>query len=256
MDNCNGRQTPLDLNLILARNRDDQVNEQQRHLYQQITGSINYLVIGTRPDLAYTTVMLGTFNSNPSSLHHRTAQQSLRYIQNSKDAVLTFWPPNPIPKVHDVKIYADASWGSDPDNAKLFYGYILQINGSTISWSSKRQASVAKSTCEAEYMACSYAAAHIVWTRNALQELFEDTLQFKYTLATDNQAAIALAKDYRINARSKHIAIHYHFVRERYLDREFNIEHVSSASNLADVCTKALPLPLLQSMKEMINVTV
>ncbi|CAG5149245.1 uncharacterized protein ALTATR162_LOCUS2324 [Alternaria atra] len=158
-----------------------------------------------------------------------------------------------MPEIQEVKIYSDASWGSDPDNAKSFHGYILQINGSTISWSSKRQASVAKSTCEAEYMACSYAAAHLVWTRHALEELFGDSLRFKFILATDNQAAIILAKDQRISARSKHIAIHYHFVRERYLDKEFEIEHVPSASNIADICTKGLPLPLLKSMKDMMD---
>jgi transposase InsO family protein len=257
MENCNGRKTPLDPNSIPLRSSaspdEDPIDEQRRTNYQQLTGSSNYLVIGTRPDLAYTNVLLGTYNSNPSALHHRIAIQSLRYVQHSKDHLLTFRRPVPMPEVHEVKIFSDASWGSDPDNAKSFHGYILQVNGNTVSWSSRRQASVAKSTCEAEYMACSYAAAHLVWTRQALKEVFGSFLRFKFILATDNQAAIILAKDQRINARSKHIAIHYHFVRERYLNGEFEIEHVSSALNVADVCTKGLPLPLLQDMKTMMG---
>ena len=66
-----------------------------------------------------------------------------------------------------------------------------------------------------------------------------------HTCQLTTKLLIALVRDQRISARSKHIGIHYHFVRDYYNQKLFNIAHVSSNDNIADICTKALPLPLL-----------
>ena len=116
-----------------------------------------------------------------------------------------------------------------------------------MSWSSKRQSCVAKSTCEAEYMAASHAAGHLVWVRQALSELIPG-FDIQYRLHMDNEPALCIVKDHRLTQRTKHINVHYHFVRERYLEGEYEVCHVSSTENLADICTKALPKPTLQRM--------
>ena len=93
------------------------------------------------------------------------------------------------------------------------------------------------------------AASQLIWIKSALEEL---GFHPRCEIATDNQAAIHLATDHRINARSKHIAIHYHFTRERIQTGDFTILHVPSADNLADICTKSLPLPLFRNLKHRI----
>ena len=206
-----------------------------------------YLVIGTRPDLAFTVSMLGTFNSNPSEEHLTLAKQVLRYVQATKHYALVYRSDQLSSPL--VKMFADASYATDPDTMRSISGFILQIDGATVCWSSKRQSCVAKSTCESEYMACSYAASHLIWIKHALSELCQgDSWQLQ--LLTDNQAALALIKDHKISNKSKHIAVHFHYTRERYLEGDFAINHVASKNNLADVCTKALPVPLLRQMVE------
>ena len=128
-----------------------------------------YLVIGTRPDLAFTVSMLSTFNSNPSAHHMKLALQVLRYIQHSSSYVLRF--NRKLEAQSTATMYSDASWGSNLDNFKSFSGYIMQVNEATVSWSSKRQSCVAKSTCEAEHIACSYALAHLMWIKQVITEL-------------------------------------------------------------------------------------
>jgi hypothetical protein len=138
-------------------------------------------------------------------------------------------------------MYADASFNTDPDNAKSFSGYIMKVNGSTISWSLKRQSCVARLTCEAEYMAASRAASYLVWTRQALGELTGTGVKLTSDLLVDNEPAESLIKDNKISDWSKHIDVHFHFVRERFIKGEYQVRHVASKDNLADICTKALP---------------
>lgn len=257
MADCNTRKTPMDPNITLAKQDDVPVNEEIQKEYQQLIGSLNYLVVGTRPDLAFTISTLAQFNSNPSEMHLKTAYQVLRYLKRTMDSKLSYQrsiQQTPLP----VVMFADASWGSVLDTARSVTGYVLQIGESTVSWTSKRQSCVAKSTCEAEYMACSLAASHLIWVKNTLQELSSSfkqltTVPHSFALNTDNEAALSLIRDHRIHARSKHIAIHFHYVRERFLDGSFEVNHVPSTSNTADICTKALPLLMHEKMVELLN---
>ena len=207
------------------------------------------MVTGTRPDLAFLVGMLSTFLSNPDQAHAQLPYQVLRFLRHP--ARLCFRRAPTDGTGFDIKMYVDASWGSDPNTSRSVSGYILQVNGNTVSWASKRQSCVAKSTCEAEYMACSYAVTHLIWAKRVLLDLSCPIATC--VLATDNQAAIALVKDQKVNARTKHIAIHFHFVRERYLAGDFDIQHVASAENLADICTKSLPKPAFQALSTAIG---
>lgn len=243
MQACNGRSTPLDPNNFPPRSTEAAELSRQR-LFQSINRSINFLAICSRPTLSYTVSMLGSYNSNPSELHLKLAYQVLRYIQKTLDSYIEIEDPPPAIPIA-VTMFSDASYGTDPDNGKSFSGYILKVNGCTLAWSSKRQSCVARSTCESEYMAASHAASHLVWTKQALSELLPSG-PTSYRLLVDNEPAMSLIRDRKVNQRSKHINVHYHFVREQYLDGAYKLGHVGSADNLADVCTKALPKPALE----------
>jgi hypothetical protein len=132
-----------------------------------------------------------------------------------------------------VAMYADASFITDADNAKSFSGYIMKVNGLTVSWSSKRQSCVARSTCKAEYMAASRAASYLIWTRQALSELTGTEVKPMSDLLVDNDPAES--------------------VRERFNKGEYQVRHVASKDNLADICTKALPRPTLELLGQQIR---
>ena len=250
MADCNARATPLDPNTFPNRSmEDDKLADQLT--YQMLVGSLNYLVTGTRWDLAFAISMLGTFNSRPNTLHMSLVKQVLRYLKATADQSLNFRRATPSNLA--LTMYADSSWCSDPDTSKSVNGYLLLLNNAPVNWSSKRQTCVALSTCDAEYMACAHAARHLVWASNASKELANYTsLKLMNTmprLLSDNKPAICLSEEQRVNGKTKHIAMHYHFVRERNTI-DYTIGYVSSKDNLADLCTKVLPRPLLQSFKD------
>ena len=90
-------------------------------------------------------------------------------------------------------------------------GYVFMLNGGAVSWSSKRQDTISLSTTEAEYIALSHAAKEAIWIRNFISEIFGSVTD-PILINSDNQSAIALAKDSCYHAHTKHIDIRYHFI--------------------------------------------
>ena len=237
MRDCNPVATPIDANhRLMAAAPDDE--RADATCYQQIIGSLMYLVTATRPDLAYTITHLSQFNSDPSKAHMNAAKRVLRYLKRSRDQKLLF----PF-STSDIVLsgFTDASYGNCLDTRRSFSGYIFQLNGCTISWRSRKQRTVATSTCEAEYMALAMATKHHLWLQRALKELLKRPITA--ALSVDSNSALDLANNAKINDRSKHIDIAYHFTREKVEDGSLNLLHVPSSENLADICTKGLPRP-------------
>lgn len=160
MDNCNGCQTPMDPNSFPTRKEPDDVHIDPTS-YQLLIGSVNFLVTGTRPDLAFPYTALSTFNAKPAIRHLNVVKGMLRYVRKTLDYTLNF-PKQKIDfKFTELDIHTDTLYNTDPDNSKVFSGYIQLLNRGPVAWSSKRQTTVVKSTCEAEYMACSSALLHL-----------------------------------------------------------------------------------------------
>lgn len=236
MQDCNRVLTPIDANqrLVAASANDKRANATS---YQQIIGSIMYLVTATRPDLAYTITHLSQFNSDPTTQHLSAAKRVLKYIKGTKDRKLLY----PFGKPLVLNGYCDASHGNDLETRRSFSGYLFQLGGSTISWRTKKQRSVATSTCEAEYMALANATKQYIWLRRGLHQLIGTTIPM--ALSTDNVSAIDLANNPKLNDATKHIDIAYHFTRERVTDGTLTLLHIPGTENLADICTKGLAFP-------------
>ena len=118
-------------------------------------------------------------------------------------------------------------------------GNCFFINGCLISWTSKKQRCVVVSTTESEYVAASLAARELIWLRQILIDIGHSPVS-STPLRCDNQSAISLAKDYVQHNKSKHIAVHYHYVRHEVRKGNIIIEHCLSAQMLADIFTKGL----------------
>lgn len=110
-------------------------------------------------------------------------------------------------------------WAGDVDTRRSTSGYVFQIGSSTVSWSSRKQATVAKSSTEAEYVALSSATQEAVWLRRLMEDLGRQ-MDAPTTIYEDNQGAIELAKNAKYHNRTKHVDTCHHFVRERVVSNE------------------------------------
>jgi len=247
MDACNPVSLPLRPNTKLLKAQDtDDLTDASR--YQQIIGSLMYLVTGTRPDLAYTVSALSQFSSKPTTQHMGVLKQVLRYLKGTRDLKLTY-TKSPSNKVN-LAGFSDADFGGDRNDRKSTTGYIFQLAGNTICWRSIKQRCVSTSTVEAEYIALSTTAKQQIWLQNALSEL---RIDIPAALSTDNSGSIDLTNNARISDRSKHIDIAYHHVRDLVDTGTINLLHVASVDNLADLCTKPLPLPRFLTLRDNVS---
>jgi hypothetical protein len=139
----------------------------------------------------------------------------------------------------DLVGYADAD-GSMAEDRHVISGYAFMLYGGAVSWSAKRQEIVSLSTTESEYVAITHAAKEGLWIRSLLSQLFPGKLD-PTTVFSDNQSAVALTKDHQYHARTKHIDIHFHFIRYIVENGSIRLIYCPTDNMVADTLTKALP---------------
>ena len=219
--------------------------------YQAMVGSLMYAMLCTRPDLAYAIQQLSQFSSNPTNAHFQAAKRVFRYLQGTQTTGLIYGGNhNEITK--RVQGYCDADYAADSDR-KSISGYVFTLGGSPISWQAKKQTTVAQSTVEAEYAAMAHAAKEAIWLKYLLQDLgmskYEPTILF-----CDNQGAISLAKNPTHHAKTKHVDVQLHFIRDHVEKGTINIEYCPTEDMLADLMTKGLAKDRHAGLMELMGV--
>ena len=212
------------------------------HLYQSIVGSLIHLSIATRPDIANAVNIVSRFAARPSQAHLAAAKRIIRYLGGTRHAGIVLGSTN----TATLEIYSDADWAGDLTTRKSTGGFLATYNG-PVSWSSKRQSVVALSSTEAEYMAVTQATKEAIWIRSLLKDLGDEQLE-PTTIYEDNQSCIALAKNPVHHARSKHIDIQYHFVREQIILGAVVLKYLETKEMTTDVLTKPLPRPAFERL--------
>jgi hypothetical protein len=249
MQDCKSVSTPLEVGTTFHK-RTDIEEPFDKHEYQQAIGCLTYLSTATRPDIAAAVSILSAFMSNPSKEHWAGIKRILRYVKGTLNHGLKFTGNG---DDHELYGYSDANWAGDVDTRRSVSGYVFKVANSTISWCSKKQATVAKSTTEAEYVSLSHASQEAIWMRRLLCDIGCKTDQ-PTLLYEDNQGAIEISKNPKFHNRTKHIDITFHFIRERISSNEIKVVYCPSDDMLADIMTKGLPKERFEKLRNMLNV--
>lgn len=197
-----------------------------------------YAQVCTRPDIAYVVGLLGRYQSNPGIEHWKAVKKVLRYLQGTKDYMLTYRRTDNL----EVIGYSDSDYAGCKDTRKSTSGYLFMLAEGPISWRSHKQTLTASSTMEAEFVACYEATCHAIWLRNFVSGLHVvDSIMKPLRLYCDNDAAVHFSNNNKTSGGSKHIDIKYLAVKERVHNRIISIQHISTLLMLADPLTKGLP---------------
>ncbi|KRY44405.1 Retrovirus-related Pol polyprotein from transposon TNT 1-94 [Trichinella britovi] len=183
--------------------------EMQNMPYRSLVGSLMYLSVSTRPDIAFA----------------KTASYGLRFQRNS-GALVGF---------------SDPDWGGNSDDRRSYTGYVFKFGNAAINWESRKQRTVALSSTEAEYMALSEACKEAMHLKRMIEAI--TGLCKSVVLQSDNQSELKLAKNPVFHARTKHIDIRYHFIREAAERKDVELRYLPTEQMMADVLTKGLFKP-------------
>ncbi|KAI3797236.1 hypothetical protein L1987_32491 [Smallanthus sonchifolius] len=217
-------------------------------LYRSLAGALQYLTF-TRPDISYAVQQVCLFMHDPREPHYNFMKRILRYIQGTLDYGLRLTGSKSI----SLTAYSDADWGGCPDSRRSTSGYCVYMGNNLISWSSKRQNTISRSSAEAEYRGVANAVAETSWLRNLLLELHVP-IDKAIIVYCDNISAVYLSENPVQHQRTKHVEIDIHFVREKVRLGQIRVLHVPSTSQYADIFTKGLPRTLFQDFRSSLNV--
>ncbi|RVX23060.1 Retrovirus-related Pol polyprotein from transposon TNT 1-94 [Vitis vinifera] len=212
--------------------------EMQKIPYASAVGSLMYAQVCTRPDIAYIVGMLGRYLSNPGMDHWRAAKRVMRYLQRTKEYMLTYRRLDQLELIG----YSDSNFAGCQDSRRSTSGYIYLLAGGAISWRSAKQTLVTSSTMEAEFVACYEASNQGIWLRNFVTGLrVLDGIERPLKIFCDNKSAVLYSNNNRSSTKSKYIDIKFLVVKEKVQSGQISIEHIGTNSMIADPLTKGLP---------------
>jgi hypothetical protein len=178
--------------------------------------------------------------NDPRKSHLTTAKRIVSYVKGTLKFGLIFPAANNEGEA-ELEVYSNSDWCGDRMDRRSTYGYLFKINGAAISWCTKKQPVTTLSSCEAEYIAGTFAACQAIWLDNVIKELnceVKKPLQLKI----DNKSAINLAKNPITHGRSKHIETMFHFIREQVTKGMIEVVYCPTEAQLAYGFTKALKI--------------
>eukprot|EP00252_Welwitschia_mirabilis_P002409 TRINITY_DN1235_c0_g1_i6.p1 TRINITY_DN1235_c0_g1~~TRINITY_DN1235_c0_g1_i6.p1 ORF type:complete len:1428 (+),score=264.56 TRINITY_DN1235_c0_g1_i6:585-4868(+) len=202
--------------------------------YQRLVGRLIYLS-HTRPDIAFAVSLVSQYMHDPRESHMQAVFRILKYLKSAPGKGLLFSKNGHL----KIEAYTDADWAGCPDDRRSTTGYCTILGGNLVTWRSKKQSVVARSSAEAEYRAMAQGICELLWLRKLMEELQLSSME-SLCLYCDNKAAISIAHNPVQHDRTKHIEIDRHFIKEKLADGSLHLSHVTSKGQLADIFTKGL----------------
>ncbi|WKA00249.1 hypothetical protein VitviT2T_018628 [Vitis vinifera] len=215
LESCKEVATPLAQNEKISKNDGEKLEEPSA--YRSLVGSLLYLTI-TRPDLMFPASLLSRFLSSPRNVHMGVAKRVLN------------------------------DWAGSVDDMKSTSGYVFTIGSGVICWNLRKQAVVAQSTTEAEYISLAAAANQAIWLRKLLADLVQEQSS-PTELYCDNKSAISITQIPVQHGRTKHINVKFHSIREAENNSLVKLHYYSTDEQLADIMTKGLPKSRLEFLR-------
>jgi hypothetical protein len=192
--------------------------------------------------------MCARFQVDPKEVHLRAVKRILRYLVHTPKFGLLY----PKGSSFDLIGYLDADWAGCKIDRKSTSGTCQFLGRSLVSWTSKKQNSVALSTAEAEYIVVGHCCAQLLWMRQTLRDYGNKFS--KVPLLCDNESAIRMADNPVEHSRTKHIAIRYHFLRDHQQRGDIEIAYVNTKEQLADIFTKPLDEKTFTKLRNELNI--
>jgi hypothetical protein len=246
MTDCNPCSTPVDTQAKLSEDAGPPVADPTA--YRSLAGALQYLTF-TRPDITYAVQQVCLHMHDPREPHLTALKRLLRYLRGTVDYGLLLHRSSSA----ELVVYTDADWAGCPDTRRSTSGYAVFLGGNLVSWSSKRQPVVSRSSAEAEYRAVANGVAEASWLRQLLAELHSPLA--KSTLVyCDNVSAVYLSTNPVQHQRTKHVEIDLHFVRDRVAIGDVRVLHVPTTSQFADIFTKGLPSAIFSEFRSSLNI--
>ncbi|XP_048502658.1 secreted RxLR effector protein 161-like [Beta vulgaris subsp. vulgaris] len=212
-------------------------------------GSLIYLTL-TRSDIAYAVSVISRFMQKPMKRHLEVVRRILWYVKGTIDYGIQYHNDKEI----EVVKYCDADYARDLNTRRPTTSYVFNLGTGAVSWSINRQPTMSLSSTKAEYKATTMATQECVWLTQLLKDLYQP-IDRGIKLACDSQSAIRLAENSVFHARTKHVEVHYHFVREKVLRVEIEIEQVNTEDQVADIFTKGLGGPKFEKFRKQLGMT-
>jgi hypothetical protein len=246
MSSCNPCQTPLEVHSKLSAQ--DRPPVADPTLYRSLAGALRYLTL-TRPDIAHAVQQVCLYMHDPRESHFALIKRILWYIEGTIEYGIVLSCSHS----HELVVYSDADWAGCPDTRRSTSGYCVFLSDNLISWSSKRQHTVSRSSAEAEYRGVANAVAEACWLRQLLGEL-RRPLARATLVYCDNISVVYLSTNLVHHQRTKHVEIDLHFVRKRVALGAVRVLHVPTSLQYANIFTKGLPTAVFINFQSSLNV--
>ncbi|PNX71839.1 putative copia-type protein [Trifolium pratense] len=243
---CN---TPMKPQLQLHKSSGEAISDPTT--YRRLVGRLLYLT-HTRPEIAYTVSKLSQFLAAPTNEHMLAEFHVLKFLKQSPGQGLFFSCDSPL----NLKGFSDSDWGACPDTRRSTTGICFFLGSSLISWKSKKQNVVSRSSSEAEYRALAQATCEAQWLMYLLQD-FKIAHPSPVVIYCDNKSALHIAANPVFHERTKHIEMDCHVVRDKVQSGLIHLLSVPSKEQVADILTKSLhpgPFNTLQSKLGMLDI--
>ncbi|XP_021995975.1 uncharacterized mitochondrial protein AtMg00810-like [Helianthus annuus] len=213
--------------------------------YRQVVGALQYVTI-SRPDITFAVNKVCQFMHSPTENHWSAVKRILRYLQGTFTYGLLIQQTSgstlhAYTDVHNSSLnaFSDADWAGCPDDRRSTGGFAIYLGSNLISWSARKQRTVSRSSTEAEYKALADTVAELTWLEALLQEL-QVPMTSVPVLWCDNLGATYLSANPIFHARTKHVEVDFHFVREKVAKGKLSVQFISTHDQIADIFTKPL----------------